>query len=149
METRPSISPSSIPLSIFLQLLCFAIRKYWGRLHNITFPKMYSPGDFFFFILHNKSMVVIHSPIYWWIHVLKWMWNTTFIMFTCSLVARLPETVEPLSIEVGTPPTGFIHAEVIGLLIKLCGLPSDASFHIHFPLRLINSWFMPLFLATS
>lgn len=62
-----------------------------------------------------------------------------FILFTCSLVAKLPETVEPLSIEVGTPPTGFIHAEVIGLLIKLCGLPSDASFQIHFLLRLINS----------
>ena len=64
------------------------------------------------------------------------MWNTAFLLLTSSFVSRQPETTAPLSIEVGTPPTGFIHVEVNWLLIKLCGLPSDASFSNSFP-----AWF--------
>lgn len=48
-------------------------------------------------------------------------------------VARQPETIAPVCMEVGTPPSSFILAEVISLLIKLCGLPSDASFSNPFP----------------
>lgn len=56
-----------------------------------------------------------------------------------SFSSKAARNHRSFSIEVGTPPSGLIHVKVIGLLIKLCGLPSDASFQIHFLLGLINS----------
>lgn len=58
------------------------------------------------------------------------MLNTAFFLLTCTFVAR---QLSPLSIEVRTPPIGFTHVKVIRLLIKLCGLSSDASFSNSFP----------------